>query len=118
MARAVETGLIGFTWWAVSPAILMRPEPRQPLRFARAGNEPELDFGQAELRVTRCYPIMAGERDLESAAQRCVVNRGTDRFLAGFDRVDHISERGRRRRSAEFRDLRAREECARGAGDG
>src|SRR5205085_8197812 len=55
------------------------PNPRhsgQPLRSARARQEAKLHFRRAQLRRRNRNAIMAGERDLEAAAERRPVDRG------------------------------------------
>ena len=54
-------------------------EPRQPLRAAAAGDEPELDLGLAQLRVVGADPHVAAHRELESAAEAEAVDRGDER---------------------------------------
>ena len=48
--------------------ILNSGEPRQALRTAGTGNEPELDFGQAELRRGHRDAVVAHQRHLKAAA--------------------------------------------------
>ena len=62
-------------------------QARQPLRATRAGQEPELDLGQPALRRRHGHPVVAGQRDLEPAAERGAVDRGHDRLLALLDRL-------------------------------
>ena len=57
-------------------------EPRQALRAAGAGQEPELDLGQADAGARRRDAVMAAERELEAAAERRAVQRGDDRLAA------------------------------------
>ena len=49
---------------------------------AAAGQQAEGDLGQAELRlrVVERDAVVAGERDLEAAAERGAVERGDDRL--------------------------------------
>ena len=54
---------------------------RQPLRAARAGQQAQLDFGQRDLRAGRGHAVVAGERELQTAAHRHRVDRGDHRLL-------------------------------------
>ena len=65
-------------------------DARQPLRAAGAGQQAELDLGHAELRRRHRDPVMAGQRDLEAAAERGAVDRGDHRLGAILDDVDHL----------------------------
>ena len=76
---------------------------------AAAGQQAEGDLGQAELRlrVVQCDAVVAGERDLEAAAQSRAVERRDDRLAerlettqVGLDRSDTgAGTRPRSRRS-------------------
>ena len=55
-------------------------QARQALRAAGAGQQAELDLGQAELRLWRRDAIVARQRELEAAAQRVAVDRRDVRF--------------------------------------
>ena len=85
-------------------------DARQALRPARAGQQAELDLGNAQLRVGHGDPIMAAERDLEPAAERGAVDRRDHRLGAILDRVDHARQPRHHRRLAEFGDVGAGEE--------
>ena len=75
--------------------LLDADDARQPLRAAGAGQQAELDLGQAELaRTGRRRGSGSAERDLEAAAERRAVDRGDDRLGAALDRVLHVVERG------------------------
>ena len=50
-------------------------QPRKPLRSAGARQKPELNLRQAELRARRRDAIIAGQRELESAAETVAVDR-------------------------------------------
>ena len=92
-------------------------EARQALGAAGAGDQAELDLGQAEPCARRRHPEMAAERDFEAAAERRAVHRGDHRLFARLDRRDHV-ERGRlSRRLAELADVGAGNEGAPGADD-
>ncbi len=62
-------------------------QPRQTLRAATAGQQPDLRFRQSQLnlRIVRDDPIMARERHFETAAQRETIDRGRNRLAAGFE---------------------------------
>ena len=70
---------------------LQRVGGRQHARDARgaagAGKQPDLDFRQAEarLRILRGDAVVAGERELEAAAERGAVDGGDPRLAAGLD---------------------------------
>ena len=82
----------------------------QPLRSARAGEQPQLNLGHAELGVLDRNSPVAGERDLEPAAERGPMHRGDYGFRAGLDRVDDRREHRKLHRLAELQNIRAREE--------
>ena len=92
-------------------------QPRQALGPAGAGQQAELDFGQADPRPRRGDPEMAGERQLEAAAQSRAVQRRDHRLCRRFDLADHLAEARGPRRLAEFVDVGAGEKGAPGAGD-
>ena len=62
--------------------ILRRHDARHALGAAGAGEQPDLDFRQAEpgLRVVRGDAVVAGQRQLEAAAEREAVDRGDPRL--------------------------------------
>ncbi len=97
--------------------LLDADEPRQPLRAAGAGNEAELDFGQAAFRRRGGDAIMRGQRHLEPAAERRPVQRRHDRLRGVLDRIEHIRQIGRGGRLAEFGNVGAGDEGASGAYD-
>ncbi len=59
---------------------------------------------------------MAGQRNLEAAAERRAVDRGNDRLRRAFHQAQHFGETGRLRRLAEFGDVGAGDEGTAGAG--
>ena len=67
-------------------------QPRQPLTAARAGDQPELHFGQAELGlgVVGGDPVVAGEGQLQAAAETGAVDRRDDRLGQGLDPAHHL----------------------------
>ena len=85
-------------------------DARQPLGAAGAGQEAELDLGHAQLRRRDGDPVMAGERDLEAAAEGGAVDRGDDRLGAILDDVDDLGEHRHLHRLAELGDVGAGEE--------
>ena len=60
-------------------------QSRQALRAAAARQQADLDLGQAHRRARRRDAIVAGERELESAAECGAVDRRDDRLRALFD---------------------------------
>ena len=76
---------------------LRADQPRQPLRPAAARQDADQHLGQADLGARHRDAVMAGERDLEPAAQRIAVDRRDDRLGARIE--DLVRARpGRRRR--------------------
>ncbi len=75
---------------------------RQALRAAAARDEADLGLRKADarLRIVGHDAIVAGERELQPAAERGSVHRGDDGFLAGFELAEgrmqggHHLERG------------------------
>ncbi len=61
-------------------------QTRDTLRAAAARQQADLDLGLADLglRIGRGDAMVAGEADLEAAAQRGAVDRGHDRLAAGL----------------------------------
>ena len=59
---------------------------RDALGAAGAGKQPDLDFGKADarFRIVGSDPVMAGEAQLEAAAERHTVDRRDPRLAAGF----------------------------------
>ena len=82
--------------------ILDAAQPRQTLRAAGAGNEPELDFRQAELCRRHRNAIMARQRHFEAAAERRAVNGGDNRLGVVFERILDFGNRRALRRLAEL----------------
>ena len=66
-------------------------QPRQPLRAAGAGNEPELDFRKAEPRAGRGDAKMAAERDLKPAAERGAMQSRDHGLRHRIERSDDIA---------------------------
>jgi hypothetical protein len=87
-------------------------DARQPLRAARAGKQAELHFRHPKLRRRHRHPVMAGERNLEPAAERRPVDRRHDRLGAILDDVDDLRQHRLLERlgRAELADVGAREE--------
>jgi hypothetical protein len=79
--------------------VLRADQTGQALRAAGTGQEPDLDLGETDFRISKRNPIVAGEREFETAAERHLFDRGDEGFLALFDRGDHVANRlGLRRR--------------------
>ena len=64
-------------------------EPRQTLRAAVAGNNPQLHFGLAELGGFAGQAEGAGHSDLASAAERESIDAGDHRLAQVLDQVEH-----------------------------
>jgi len=64
-------------------------QARQALRAAGAGQEAELHLGQAELRLARGrgHAVVAGQRDLQAAAEAAAVDGGDHRLREGLQAV-------------------------------
>src|SRR5581483_12077478 len=82
-------------------------EPRQALRAARAGNDPELHLRQAHLRRRQRHAVMAAERHFEAAAERGAVDRGDGGLARGLEAGDYEIEVGRLERLPELLDVGA-----------
>jgi hypothetical protein len=84
----------------------------EALGAAGAGEEAELHFRNAELRGRYGDPIVAGERDLEAAAECGAVDRGDDRLGAILDHVYDLRQHrlGKSLGRVELADVRAGEE--------
>ncbi len=76
-ARAAESGLPSVH---ISSASRGAAQPRQPLRAAGAGNDAEQHFRLADLGARHRDAVVAGHRELETAAERVAVN-GRDQRL-------------------------------------
>ena len=74
-------------------------QPRQPLRPARAGQQPARDLRQPEPRRRRRDAVVARERDLQAAAHGDAVDRRDDRLRRGLQRVDQVARVRPRRRA-------------------
>src|SRR6266699_2820013 len=64
-------------------------EPRQALRAAVAGNNPQLHFGLAELGGFAGQAQGAGHSNLTSAAERESIDAGDHRLAQVLDQVEH-----------------------------
>ncbi len=91
--------------------------PWQPLRATGAGQDAQLDLGQAEPGARCCDPQMARHGEFEPAAQRRAVHGGDHRLRDALERHDHIRQRRRLARLAELGDVGACAERAPRAGD-
>ena len=89
---------------------------RQALRAAGARQQAEFYFRQAKPGVLGRDPEVAGERDLETAAERGAMNGGNDRFRRVLHLGQHFMQAGRFWRLAELGDVGAGNEGAAGAG--
>jgi antitoxin ParD1/3/4 len=95
-----------------------RHQARQPLRAERVGQHADEHFGKAKLGLGRAGAVVAGELELEVAAEGSAVQRGDDRPVAvldpGADRVVGLdTEVG----IVERRQVAAGDEGPAGAGD-
>ena len=61
---------------------------RQPLRAAAAGQAADADLGQGEARAGGGDPQVAGERELEPAAEGQAVDGGNHRLAELVERLD------------------------------
>jgi len=75
---------------------------RQPLGATRARQQAEFHLGQAKPCVLGCDAEVAGERDLETAAERGAMNGGNDRFRRVLHLAQHFMQARRFWRLAEF----------------
>ncbi len=89
---------------------------RQALGAAGAGQQAELDLGQAQLRFLRCNAEVACQRHFEAAAEGGAMNGGNDRLRRVLHRQQHFMQARRLRRLAEFGDVGAGDEGAAAAG--
>ncbi len=90
-------------------------EAGQALRATGAGDDAEIGFGKADLRVLRGDAVVAGHGEFEAAAERHAVNRDDDGLGGILKRGEKGREIGaaafaRRDGSGEFVDVRARDE--------
>ena len=90
-------------------------QPRQPLRSAAAGNEPERHFGLAEFRGVHRDPDGARHRRLAAAAERKAVDGRDHRLAEILDEVEHLLPETAGLLGFERRDLRELADV--GAGD-
>ncbi len=58
-----------------------RQRPGQAHQPAHRGDQPDLDLGQRELRLLLGHDQVAGQGELEAAAEGVAVERGDDRFV-------------------------------------
>jgi hypothetical protein len=84
-----------------------RDDARQALRAARAWQDAELHLGKAELRVGRRDAVMAGERELQAAAEREAADRGDQRFRQRVLRVVDLRQVWLEARRGELADVGA-----------
>ena len=64
-------------------------EPRETLRAAVSRNEPELHFGEPELRLRGRHANVAREREFASPAEGEAVHGGDDGLRREFDAAEH-----------------------------
>src|SRR3546814_4821654 len=88
----------------------------EAVRTAGAGDQPDLDLGQAHPGARRRDPIMRGERDFEPTAQRRAVQRGDNRLRTRLDRVARLRPRWRLAGLGELLDIRPGDARPAGAG--
>ncbi len=92
-------------------------QARQALGAAGAGQQAELDLGEADTRAGDGNPEMAGERQLEPTPECGPVQGGDHRLRHCLDRGDDLAQARRLRRFAELGDVGTGKEGASGAGD-
>ena len=80
------------------------------LRAAGAGDDPEIDFREADARAGVGDAIVAGERDLVAAAERGAEQRGHDRHVLVLETGEEMAVFGFLRRAGKFADVGAGEE--------
>ena len=83
-------------------------EPRQALRAPGAGDEAELDLGQAAFRRRNGDAVMRRQRHLEPAAERRPMQRGDHRLRGVLDRDRALREGGAGRGACRIRQCRRR----------
>ena len=92
--------------------LLRAHQARQALRAAGSGRHADLHLGLTEARVRGAYAVVAGHRELETAAEGVAMDGGDHRLRTGFASIDRIPEVGLALRpGAEALDVRARDEC-------
>ena len=69
-------------------------QARHPLRAAAAGKQADLDLGQphAGLVVVGEHAVVAGQRQLERAAEAEAVHRGGEGLAAGLELAEHEAQ--------------------------
>ncbi len=88
-------------------------EAGESLGAAGAGQQPEVDFGQTELRRVDSDAVVRAQRDFEAAAERGAVDGGDDRDRCVLHRGLHLVEAGGLRDvAAELADVGAGDERA------
>nr|WP_272926703.1 hypothetical protein [Streptomyces sp. SID5914] len=65
----------------------------QPLGAAGAGDECQVHLGEPDPALRRRNPVMGAQRELQSAAETCAVDRGHDGLVRGLQSRDDIAER-------------------------
>ena len=80
-------------------------QARQALGAARAGDQAQVDLGQAQPGARQHHPVMAAQRHLQPAAQGGAVQDADHGFAQAFQRVHHQRQRGVGRGLAEFGDI-------------
>ena len=87
-------------------------EARQPLRASAARDDGEVDLGQSQVRVLGGDPDVAGQRELEAAAQREAADGRDDGLGAALhlgaevEALPGLPEMGRRRAARGTRGCR------------
>ena len=88
IAAATSTGRAD----SISSSVFSTPiRSRHALRAAGAGNDAERDFGKSEARAGSRDPIVAGKRDLETAAHDDAVHARDDRHRQLFQAAGTMS---------------------------
>ena len=90
-------------------------DARQALRAARAGQDAELHLRQAKLRFRRGDAVVAGERELQAAAEREAADRRDQRLLQRVLEIVDVGQVGLLARSSELADVGASREALSGA---
>ncbi|MNT11085.1 hypothetical protein D3C72_1459470 [compost metagenome] len=92
-------------------------EARRALRAARAGQQAQRHFGQAQLGGGRGEAVVRRQGNLQPAAERGAMDGSDHRLGAVLDLQADLGQRGLLRRLAELADVRAGDEVAARADD-
>ncbi len=91
-------------------------KPRRALGAAGAGNDAEIDFGQADTGVGRSNARMRRKREFETTAERSAMDCGDDRLRTSLKGVADLGKEWWFRRPALLLDIGARDKGSSGRG--